>query len=191
MAVEIEAKLRVDDHEAVRARLRAAGAAAQKKVMETNIFFDTEDRSLLAADKGLRLRVNHDLGNDSRTCIITYKGPRLHGPLKSREEIEVTVDSEPAAALLLERLGFARMLTFAKRRESWRLGGCQVELDELPCLGTFVEIEGPGEAEILHVKSLLHLTAAPPITASYVAMLMTYLQEHGIASRRITFEDRL
>jgi adenylate cyclase class 2 len=188
MAVEIEAKMKVDDHDTIRRRLKDAGGVQKKKVMETNTFFDTGDRTLLAADKGLRLRVNHNLADGTRTNVITYKGPRQHGPLKSREEIEVTVDGEPEASLLLERLGFGRILSFAKRRESWTLGGCQVELDELPYLGAFVEIEGPGEAEILRVKALLHLNDAPPIKASYVAMLMTYLQERGIASRDVGFE---
>jgi adenylate cyclase, class 2 len=187
MAIEIEAKMRVDDHEAVRARLRESGAVARRKVVETNMFFDTDDRTLQAADKGLRLRVNHNVADDTRTNVITFKGPRLHGPLKTREEVELTVESEADATLLLERLGFAKRLTFAKRRETWTLGGCQVELDELPHLGTFVEIEGPGESEILHVKTLLQLTTAPPIKASYVAMLMTYLQENGLATRNVTF----
>src|SRR4051812_45343590 len=130
MPVEIEAKMAVPDHGVVRARLQDQGAQPAGKIAETNVFFDTEDRSLLAADEGLRLRrnLNTDTGIDEH--VITYKGPRQHGHLKKRDEVELTVANSDDAIQLLERLGFVRMLTFEKRRESWKLGGCKVELDE-------------------------------------------------------------
>src|SRR5690349_3617000 len=106
----------VPDHDAMRARLRAAGAEQAGRTLETNVFFDTEDRSLLAADEGLRLRRNHDEATGNDEHVITYKGPRQHGQLKSREEIELTVASSEDATHLLERLGFVRMLSFEKRR---------------------------------------------------------------------------
>ena len=94
---------------------------------------------------GLRLRTNHDSATGTETHIITWKGPRQPGALKSREEVELTVTDPADAALLLEKLGYVKVLTFEKRRQSWQLGGCKVELDELPLLGSFVEVEGPGE----------------------------------------------
>jgi adenylate cyclase class IV len=45
-----------------------------------------------------------------------------------------------------------------------------VELDELPHLGCFVEIEGPDEQSVLAVRDRLGL-AGPGITKSYLAML--------------------
>ena len=51
MPVEIEAKMKVDDLSVVRERLKQAGAEHDGAVLETNVFFDTDDRSLLAADK--------------------------------------------------------------------------------------------------------------------------------------------
>lgn len=188
MAVEIEAKLRFDDLDLIRERLGTSAAALARRVLETNIFFDTEDRSLLAADEGLRLRVNRDLESGSEDVIITYKGPRQHGQLKSREETELSVASAIDAATLLEKLGYSRVLTFEKRRESWRLDECHVELDELPYLGTFVEIEGPNEETVLSVKRKLGLADLANVKASYIAMLMTHLQEHGIANRVIRFD---
>jgi len=151
MPIEIEAKVSVPDVEVVRKRLREVGAEPAGSVIETNTFFDTDDRSLLAADKGLRLRkkVNASDASDVK-FIITFKGPRRHGQLKSREEVELGVEGEREAMSLLSCLGYSRILSFEKRRESWKLGGCHVELDELPHLGTYVEIDrgqvslGPG-----------------------------------------------
>src|SRR5687768_3995745 len=163
MPVEIEAKMAVPDLDVVRARLRELGAQRAGRNLETNTFFDTEDRSLLAADEGLRLRRNLNVDTHADEHVITYKGPRQHGLLKSRDEVEVTVGSSEDASQLLERLGFVRMLSFEKRRESWKLGGCKVELDELPYIGSFVEVEGPGEQPVLAVREQLGLGDRPMV----------------------------
>ncbi len=190
MSVEIEAKLRCGDLEGLRERLRKAGAQWVGWVEETNIFFDTEDRSLQAADEGLRLRINRKPADGSQTVVMTWKGPHRYGPLKAREEIEIRVDDADAAVAMVERLGFERTLTFEKRRETWRLADCSIELDELPHLGSFVEIEGPNEQTVLQVQQRLGLAESPHISTPYVAMLETYLREHGIRDRVVAFPGR-
>ena len=187
MPVEIEAKMKVADLEPVRARLRECGAERVAARFEVNEFFDTEDRTLLAADKGLRLRRSRDLASGEETFAMTFKGPRQHGPLKSREEAEVTVGSFDDARRLLHDLGYVTILSFEKRRESWKLGGCKVELDELPHLGAFVEVEGPREQDVLKVREMLHLSDRPMIKTGYAALLSTYLQEHGRPQRVVRF----
>ena len=189
MPVEIEAKMAVPDLDIVRARLRDAGAEHVGLHLEVNTFFDTEDRSLLAADEGLRLRRNVNVASGAQEHVVTYKGPRQHGALKTREEVEVTVGRSEDAVLLLERLGYVRMLAFEKRRDSWRLGACKVELDELPYLGSYVEVEGPGEAAVLAVRDQLGLTDRPIVKSSYIALLMGYLQERGQTSKVVTFAE--
>lgn len=190
MPVEIEAKMKVPDLATVRTRLRECDGKFQSSVLETNTFFDTEDRSLLARDQGLRLRHTRDAQTTAEAATITFKGPRLHGALKSREERELTVGSAKDAMALLEALGFSRVLTFQKRRESWLLHGCRVELDELPYLGVFVEIEGPREQTVIMVRETLHLADHPLISASYIALLMAHLQERGINDRVVVFGTR-
>jgi adenylate cyclase class 2 len=187
MPVEIEAKMKVPDLSAVRVRLQELAGERRGAVVETNTFFDTKDHSLLAKDQGLRLRHTKDPNTHAEVATITFKGPRLHGQLKSREERELTVSSAKEAMALLESLGFMRVLTFQKRRETWLLEGCHVELDELPHLGVFVEIEGPNEKAVLSAREHLRLTDRPLIRASYIALLMTHLQERGITDRVVTF----
>lgn len=189
MPVEIEAKMAVPDLDAIRDRLRQLGAQPAGRNLETNTFFDAEGRSLLASDQGLRLRRNVDQDTRAEEHIITYKGPLQHGVLKSREEVEVTVTGSDEAVQLLERLGFARMLEFEKRRESWRLGGCKVELDELPCLGSFVEVEGPAEDTVMRVREQLGLSDRPIIRSSYAALLTGHLQERGQSRTVVTFAN--
>ena len=188
MGVEIEAKMTVESFDAVRARLRDAGAAGPVEHFEVNTFFDTEDRSLLAADEGLRLRRDRVVADGAEKLIITYKGPRKLGPLKSRDELEVEVSGADSAVKLLERLGYLQTLSFEKRRESWELDGCKVELDELPHLGKFVEVEGPDEPSVLRVRERLGLASRPMVKSGYIALLMSYLQERGMPTKSVTFE---
>ena len=76
MPVEIEAKMKVPDLGQVRAKLEQCDAVLQSKVLETNTFFDTEDRSLLAKDQGLRMRSARNLQTHADSATITFKGPR-------------------------------------------------------------------------------------------------------------------
>ena len=187
MPIEIEAKIKVPDHASLRRTLNELGAGKVGEFLETNTFFDTEDRSLLAADRGLRIRQNRNLATGTEQFILTLKGPRLHGQLKSREETEVTVGDMKQMTSVLEQLGFRVILSFEKKRESWTLGGCHVELDEVPNIGTYIEVEGPGEEKVMKVREQLGLSDRPLVKASYIALLMTYLQEHGQAGRHVRF----
>jgi adenylate cyclase class 2 len=187
MPVEIEAKMSVESFDPVRAKLREAGARLAGEHFEVNTFFDTEDRSLLAADEGLRLRLERDAASGDERHVITWKGPRQLGPLKSREELEVEVGAGDPAVQIFERLGFLRTLSFEKRRESWELDGCKIELDEIPHLGRFVEVEGPEEKRVMQVRERLGLASRPIIKGSYIALLMSHLQEHGKATKDVRF----
>ncbi len=170
MATETEAKMKIDDLDAVRVTLRALGAKRVGLRFEINAFFDTTDRSLKSKDQGLRLRsMKHEDG--SETSVITFKGPALASQVKSREEIEFSIGNFDDAAALLAKLGYAPTLGFEKRRESWELDDCLVELDELPHLGTFVEIEGDTEARVLALRSRLSLDQFPLISKGYIRMI--------------------
>jgi adenylate cyclase, class 2 len=179
MPNELEAKMQVAAHDPVRARLRAQGGTRVGAVMELNTFFDTPDRALVAQDKGLRVRHTADFETGEERHVVTYKGAQQDGPLKNREEIEIVVDDGEQAALLLTRLGYAPTLSFEKRRETWRVDDCLVELDELPQLGCFVEIEGPDEAAVLEVRELLELDDRPLVNKSYIAMVDELLKSTG------------
>jgi adenylate cyclase, class 2 len=184
MSTEIEAKIKVQDFLAVRQKLEAAGAERRGKDLETNSFFDTPERSLQADDKGLRIRVAVDENGKSK-CTITMKGAVQQGQFKMREETQFSADDPQAVRRLFENLGYHLTLSFEKRRESWKLGGCEVVLDELPYLGTYVEIEGPTEAAVDAVRRSLGMENLPVIKTGYISMLAKYLEEHKIKDRHI------
>ncbi len=186
MSIELEAKMRVDSHDQVREALSGAGGQRVASMLEINTFFDTPERSLLNRGCGMRLRIHQPVGGESYTRL-TYKGPKSEGALKSRQEIEFTVDDTESAASFLAALGYVQTLSFEKRRERWQLADCTIELDEMPYVGKFIEIEGQNEQYILAVRDQLNLAEHELITTSYAAMLAEYLTQNSISERVIRF----
>ncbi len=181
MAMETEAKFRVESHDPVRDRLGKLGAEYLGRVLETNRIFDRSDGSLRARGCGLRVRSAESQDEATRQATMTFKGPVARGRYKSRQELEVTVGDPEVASDMLIAMGFARILCYQKRRESWTLENCRIELDEPPRLGLFVEVEGPHEEAIRSVAAAIGLGDGPHVRESYVRMLMAHCHAHGVS----------
>lgn len=183
MPLEIEIKVKVDGHDAVRSRLVALGAASHGRVRETNIFFDRPDGSLRRQETGLRVRFSV-AASETRT-LLTVKGPPGTSGLRPREAYDVSVAPADQLVPLLMMLGFRQILLFEKDRESWALDGCLIELDTMPVFGTFVEVEGPGERAVREVQAKLGLGDLPPQRAGYSKMVGEYVERQGITAREL------
>jgi adenylate cyclase class 2 len=191
MAREIEAKFRAGDPQAWRARLDACGAQPSARVLETNRILDTPARELLAKDCALRLRTCQPLEGDRQTtATLTYKGPRATGLMKAREEIETHVADPVATMAILQQLGFSEVLSYQKRRETWRLGDCEVCLDELPELGWFVEVEGPSPTAVESVLERLELSIQAALRETYVEMAAAHGRLTPDGPRWLHFEQK-
>jgi len=189
MTVEIEAKMKLNDVAALEQRLDEAGATLRRRVFEVNSFYDTAEGSMRAADRGLRTRLERGLDDPDYTRMtITHKGPRAHGKLKSRSEVELYVTNLDDADAMLRSLGYQKQITFEKRRHKWDFDDCLIEVDTVPYLGSFVEVEGPSDEKVLEVRETLGLGDEPMIRASYIAMLKTYITEHHIRTDHIGFD---
>ena len=86
---------------------------------------------------------------------------------------------------LLKALGFEQTMLFEKDRDSWEYGGCKVELDTLPRLGRFMEIEGPSERAVKAVQKELKLEDLPPVRANYAHMVAERLT--GCRNKELRF----
>ncbi|MEM7624557.1 MAG: class IV adenylate cyclase [Planctomycetota bacterium] len=189
MIIEIEVKLRLSDPEALHAKLRELDAVHDRQFLETNTYFDSPDGQLKSTDQGLRVRIEKNTTTGKSDCVVTHKGPRAHGRLKSRSETEVGVTDARAAGQMLAVLGYQPVMTFEKLRDRYLLDGCRVEIDRVPHLGTFVEIEGSSDDKVLAVQAKLGMADQPLIRASYIAMLSTFLRENGDARTTVRFAD--
>lgn len=137
--VETEIKLRAASVGDAQHRLDNAGFRVKReRVFEQNLVLDTPAGALRTGQQLLRLR------QAGQVVTVTYKGPPLAGPHKSREEIEFEASSLDQARTVFERLGFHPQFRYDKyRTEFERTGEAGLAtLDETP-LGVFLELEGP------------------------------------------------
>ena len=184
MAIEIEIKLRVPSHDPVRQALDARGAQCHGTAIETNYILDLPDGSLRASGHGLRVRrIDRD---GKTTATLTVKGPSQGGSMKTREEREVAVGDAIGAVEMLRLLGYAPILQYEKRRESWSLDDCLIELDTPPRVGLFVEIEGPSEKAVRSVQEKLGLGGQQHVQRPYRVMMWAYCRVIGIPDFLLT-----
>jgi adenylate cyclase, class 2 len=173
MPIEIEKKYRLPPArlEPLRRRLREVGAEGDGSAeFEENTIYTGP--GLDPGRRALRLR------RKGERAVFTFKERELSGsPVKRQREEETEVSDAGALAAILEALGYRPALVYEKRRETWRLAGAEVVIDELP-FGLFVEIEGD-EPRILEAESLLGLGDAEAEHAPYPELTLRHGVERG------------
>jgi len=152
MTPEIEAKFLAVDHDVLRARLRELGAecTAPMRLMKRKNY-DYPDHRLGTGKNGW-VRVRDEGGK----ITLSYKqlnDRTLHGT----HEVNLTVDSFDAADAFLRAIGLETNSYQETKRESWRLDGFEIELDEWPWAKPYIEIEGPNEAALQDLAAKLGL----------------------------------
>ena len=120
---------------------------------------DTRDGRLQAAGSALRVRADGD------RAFLTYKGPVIPGPFKTREEIETQAGAAGPLLAILATLGFTPVFRYEKYREEFAGGGAVIAIDDTP-IGAFVEIEGEAAA-IEALAAQLGFLPADFVLASY------------------------
>ena len=185
MYIEIEAKLKVESFKGIEKRLKALDAEFLRERLHTDAYFDDSKLSLRKSDSALRLR--HQLIGKRDQVVITFKGPRREGRFKQRQEIQFEVNDGRLAEMFLEAIGYKKTIVYQKKRRAWHYGDCEVALDELPFLGKFVEIEGPGEKKIADVQKKLGLEDLPHIHHSYAVMMAKELRQRRRKNNRVFF----
>lgn len=173
---EIELKLAVADHAAVRAAVEAEGGRYVGSFEQTDQFYDSADGRLRRAGSGLRIRqirqVDGEAADVDARPEVTFKGPRrMDAKAKVRPEYQTRLDDAKALATIFGACGLEPFAVVRKTRTSFLLDPCMVELDELEGVGPFVEIEGPSEEAVFHVSRRLGL-GGEPIHESYLAMVL-------------------
>jgi adenylate cyclase class 2 len=183
MHTEIEAKLKVDSLQEVERKLGEAGAEFFEEQLQIDTYFDNGEAALENSDRALRLR-QHRTGQKGKT-FLTYKGPKQKDDFKKRQEIEIEVGNGDSIEELFSALGYAKALVFEKRRQVWKFDDCVVCLDELPLLGSFVEIEGPDGERIADVQKKLGMSDLTHIVESYACLMQQKLRQLGKEQRQV------
>lgn len=166
-------KARLADLGAARAVALALGGQRLGREEQRDTYFAHPQRDFARTDEAVRLREAWGAAE------LTYKGPKVDAQSKTREELTVKVEPPGEAARILERLGFRPVMVVAKWRETWKVQGCEVCLDEVEDLGAFVEVEAhaPGMAEVPAKRDavlalLRQLGGQESLRRSYLEMLL-------------------
>ncbi|MDK2898851.1 MAG: adenylate cyclase, class 2 [Patescibacteria group bacterium] len=149
MQTEIEAKWLSIDLNKVRARLRDIGAIliAPERLM-TRRTYDYDNHRLCKVNGWIRVR---DEGNKVTLSYKQLNDRTLHGT----KEVCVEVDSFSKTCDFLNAIGMKSKSYQETRRESWKLGNAEIELDTWPWIPSFVEIEASDEGELKSVAEKL------------------------------------
>ena len=183
MCIEIEAKLKVDSLQEVGRKLGEVGAEFVAEQLQTDTYFDDAGAVLRSSDRALRLR--RQRAGQKENTFLTYKGAKEKSDFKKRQEIEIEVGNGDLVEKLLSELGYEKALVFEKRRQIWQLDDCVVCLDELPLLGSFVEIEGPDGERIADVQKKLGMSDLMHIVESYACLMQQKLRQLGKEQRQV------
>jgi adenylate cyclase, class 2 len=181
MGFEIEVKFRVADLPALAQKLAERGVSPAHVVEHQDAYLSHPARDFAQTGEAFRIRSEGALNR------ITYKGAKLDGPTKTREEIEVEFAEGDEARQQLGRafelLGFQPVAVVKKRREEYHVDfqsrTMTVALDQAEGLGSFAEVETLASTEadlkaaqgaVLALAGELGLTEVEP--RSYLRMLL-------------------
>ncbi|MEM4279968.1 MAG: class IV adenylate cyclase [Archaeoglobaceae archaeon] len=166
--MEVEAKFRLK--EGVLEKIERIAKFVEEKE-EFDLYFNHPCRDFAKTDEALRLRIE-------KRVKMTYKGPKVDSETKTREEINVLVDSFENTVKLLESLGFKRFRTVKKTRKIFSIGNAIVCVDHVEGLGNFIEIEVGNLAEkekIFQIAESLGYSREESIRASYLELILEKL----------------
>ena len=143
MQYEVELKFPLVNPSDVLARLAKLGVVAASPIEQVDRYFNHPARDFGVTDEAFRIR---SVG--TANCV-TYKGPIIDSVAKMRREIEVSFDDGPVAvsqmAEVWRSLGFRFVREVRKTRTpmslDWQQRVYELALDDVPSLGTFLEIE--------------------------------------------------
>ncbi len=201
--VEIEIKLRVQEKDALRARLKRIRAREiSPRTFESNTLYDTPLQDLRRRGRLIRVRIERTTASsakkhpfESLKAVLTYKGPapRVRGGstvaknrakkgshFKIKDEAEVSVTNPDNLARILHGLGLRPSFRYEKFRTTYALPavpGLKVELDETP-VGTYLELEGP-VAAIDRAARLLGYTRENYLTDTYGSLYLADCRKKG------------
>jgi adenylate cyclase, class 2 len=168
MKPEIEATYLEQNHEKIRDMLKSKGATClHEKYLMKRTIFDYPDLRLDNQAAWIRVR------QEATKTTMGFK-QRQDETIEGMREIEFTIDDYTKACDFLEAIGLAPKAVQESRREIWRLGDCEIMLDEWPWIPTYIEIEGPTKEAVQKVTSELGLDYNTAIFDSTDAIYQKY-----------------
>lgn len=151
MQTEIEAKWLDIDKDELRAKLKSIGAELiQPERLMVRSVYDFADKSLETKKGWVRVR------DEADKVTLSYK--QLDDrTVEGTKEVTVVVDNFETTCMLLETIGMERRAYQETKRESWRIGDTEIELDTWPWIPPFIEVEANDVVELKTTAEKLEL----------------------------------
>lgn len=184
MAIETEIKFVVANVAELNQRLEAAGfTLATPRSFESNVLYDTPERSMRARTEILRIR------DYAGHWTVTHKRLPEVGPgedrHKHRIETETTVGDGAVLAEVFRSIGLTEAFRYEKWRTEWSEGSGHCVIDETP-IGNYAELEGEPEW-IDRIAARIGLEQSAYITLSYGRLFEQWRERTGSKARDLTF----
>ncbi|MFX0000612.1 MAG: class IV adenylate cyclase [Candidatus Hodarchaeota archaeon] len=168
--IEVEIKVRISNPDIIRKKLEEHNGIYKTSLIHEDTYFNMPKglRDFKKTDEALRIRKSIEFNKHNKDLdqkinyFITYKGKKIDSLTKSREEIDIKINSLEKMKILLKELGFQEILAVKKERELYEFyfQKYQIEIliDYLPILKQhFMEIEylSGSENEIGEIRQAL------------------------------------
>lgn len=165
--VEIEAKfiqIPVDFRDRL---LRAGAVCVKEERLMRRRNFDTPDRQLLKKNGWIRVR------DEGGKITLSYKQLQDR-TITGTQEVNLVVSDFNDACSFLEASGFASYTYQETKRESWKLGETEIEIDTWPWIPSFIEIEALNENVLWEVVEKLGLPKEQALFGSVEVVYQHY-----------------
>ena len=151
MHTEIEAKWLDINLATMRKQLLNIGAKliAKERLMVREVY-DYPDNRLNKIGGWVRVR------NEGDKITLSYK-QLIDRTVNGTKEVNVVVDDFESTCSFLRSIGLKSKSFQETKRESWKLGDTEIELDTWPWIPSFIEIEAQNENELISVANKLNL----------------------------------
>mgnify|MGYP006782730287 CR=1 FL=1 len=145
---EIEVKAALRDKEGVMRALEERGVSFSEPVTEEDVLYALDVSGMEGYNRNrdyLRIRVR----GDGQTIFTLKHHPDRHEgrPDSMPLEHETTIGSKEAVEGMLALMGYQEAVRISKTRQKGKFGKREVCVDEVPGLGSFIEIEELGAKE--------------------------------------------
>ena len=178
---EIEIKIPIEDPERIMKSLVARGFQKNQKVIEEDMYYNSEYHDVRRYDEALRIRKTRDLLTGKTRAQINFKGKKIDQISMSRREYETGIEDPDCMEKILGAIGFIRVAGVKKTRNYLQRGEMTACLDQVENLGNFLELEVIVRKENLRERFLsqmreilqdLGLSMDNTVRTSYLSMLM-------------------
>lgn len=178
---EIELRFIKIDKSLLIKKLRSLKAKDLGEDLLSESIFDNKDKTFNSSGRLVRIRTT------KKGSAIAFKD---HRKISSKVlEIEFGIEDPEKAAEFLKKLGYIVIRRQEKKRHTFKIDGCIVDIDTWPNLEPYVEIEGPSKEVIKKLSGRLGLDWRDVIYEDAKRVLEKYYKVPVSKLKHFTFKD--